>query len=50
MSAESNSEIVDQERRLAKTTAISLGMWLALTMAAVVLLLLFGDAISSLVV
>lgn len=50
MSTKSNADIVDEDRQMAKTTAIGLGMWLALTMAAVVLLLLFGDAISSLFV
>ncbi|MDF9744190.1 hypothetical protein [Natrinema salsiterrestre] len=50
MSTKSNSEIVHEERRMARTTAIGLGVWLALTIAAVVLLLAFGDAISSLFV
>lgn len=35
---------------MARTTAIGLGVWLALTIAAVIVLLVFGDAISSLFV
>ncbi|WP_408957345.1 hypothetical protein [Natrinema sp. 74] len=50
MSAETSSDVIDEERDMARTTAIGLGVWLAVTMAAVVLLLLFGDVISSLLV
>ncbi|WP_226480043.1 hypothetical protein [Natrinema amylolyticum] len=50
MSVESNSDVIDEERRMARTTAIGLGVWLALTLAAVILLLAFGDALSSLFV
>ncbi|WP_226007688.1 hypothetical protein [Natrinema salinisoli] len=50
MSTKANSDIVNEERQMARTTAIGLGVWLALTIAAVVLLLVFGDAISSLFV
>ncbi|MBZ6494136.1 hypothetical protein [Natrinema longum] len=50
MATETSSGIGDEERQMARTTAIGLGIWLALTIAAVVSLLLFGDAISSLFV
>ncbi|ELY67525.1 hypothetical protein [Natrinema versiforme] len=50
MSTKANSDALDEERQMAKTTAVGLGVWLALTVAAVVLLLLFGDVISSLFV
>lgn len=45
----SSTEIVDEERRMTRTTAIGLGAWLALTLAAVALLS-FGDGSSSPVV
>ncbi|WP_254765096.1 hypothetical protein [Natrinema marinum] len=50
MSTNANSTVIDEEREMARTTAIGLGVWLAVTVAAVVLLLLFGDSISSLFV
>jgi|GEM_PF-2304415 len=45
-----NSEFIAEERQMARTIAISLGAWLAVTVLAVVLLLLFGEPLSSLVV
>lgn len=50
MAAQSGSDVLDEERQMARTTAIGLGVWLTLTLTAVVLLLLFGDGISSLFV
>ncbi|MDS0475842.1 hypothetical protein [Natrinema sp. 1APR25-10V2] len=50
MSTNTNAEVIEKERSMARTTAIGLGVWLAVTVAAVVLLLLFGDVISSLFV
>jgi hypothetical protein len=50
MSTNTGSDVVDEERRMARTTAIGLGVWLILTLVAVALLLLFGDGISSLFV
>lgn len=43
-------EVVETDHERARTAAIALGVWLALTLAAVGLLLVGGDAISSLVV
>jgi len=50
MSVTQNSEFMEEERQMARTVAISLGAWLAVTALAVVLLLLFGEPLSSLVV
>ncbi|RZV11110.1 hypothetical protein BDK88_2343 [Natrinema hispanicum] len=50
MSVTQNSEFMEEERQMARTIAISLGAWLAVTVLAVVLLLLFGEPLSSLVV
>ncbi|ELZ12364.1 hypothetical protein NP511_15560 [Natrinema thermotolerans] len=50
MSTDTGSDITGNDKRMARTTAIGLGVWLAITVAAVVLLLLLGDAISSLFV
>jgi hypothetical protein len=50
MSTQVNSDTIDEDRRMARTTAIGLGVWLAVTVAAVILLLVFGDAISGLFV
>jgi len=49
MSVTRNSEFMDEERQMARTVAISLGAWLALTAVAVALLLLFGEPLSSLI-
>jgi len=50
MSVTQNSEFMEEERQMARMIAISLGAWLAVTVLAVVLLLLFGEPLSSLVV
>ncbi len=50
MSTEAGSNITDNDRRMARKTAIGLGVWLAITLAAVLLLLLLGDGIASLFV
>jgi hypothetical protein len=50
MSVAQNSEFIEEERQMARTIAISLGAWLVVTVLAVVLLLLFGEPLSSLVV
>ncbi|ELY75708.1 hypothetical protein [Natrinema pallidum] len=50
MPTEATSDIVDEERQMGRTTAIGLGIWLALIIAAAILLVVFGDAISSLFV
>ena len=49
MSVAQDSEFMEEEREMARTVAISLGAWLAITAAAVVLLLLFGEPLSNLV-
>ena len=50
MSTTDSHDPIDIDRENARRTAIGLGVWLTLTLAAVVLLLLFGDAITSLLV
>lgn len=50
MSVDPDTSVIEEERRMARTTAISLGMWLALTIAAVILLLVFGDPLANLLV
>ena len=48
MSVTQRSDVASEEREMARTVAISLGAWLAITAAAVVLLLLFGEPLASL--
>ncbi|WP_171052357.1 hypothetical protein [Haloterrigena sp. H1] len=48
MSVKQRSDIIDEEREMARTVAISLGTWLAITVAAVLLLLLFGGPLANL--
>lgn len=47
MSTSDAGNPIDTDRRMARTTAIGLGVWLTLTLTAVALLLLFGGTISS---
>ena len=47
MSTDDAGNPIGIDRRMARTTAIGLGVWLTLTFAAVVLLLLFGGALTS---
>ncbi|MFD1562927.1 hypothetical protein ACFR99_05125 [Haloarchaeobius amylolyticus] len=49
MSVNQRSDIIDEEQELSRMAAISLGAWLAITVAAVILLLLFGDVLASLI-
>ncbi|WP_195893024.1 hypothetical protein [Halopiger djelfimassiliensis] len=47
MSTDDAGSSIDVDRRMARTTAIGLGVWLTLTFAAVLLLLLFGGTLAS---
>ena len=50
MSVNQRSDIIDEEREMARTVAISLGAWLAITVAAVLLLMLFGEPLANVLV
>ncbi|WP_164721993.1 hypothetical protein [Haloterrigena salifodinae] len=50
MSTTGSHDPVDIDRENARRAAVGLGIWLMLTMAAVLLLLLFGSSITSLLV
>lgn len=50
MTASGRHDPLSVDRRMAKTTAVGLGIWLAITLAVVVLLLTFGSALTGVLV
>ena len=50
MSTTDSHDPIEIDRENARRTAVGLGLWLTLTLAAVVLLLLFGGSITGLLI